>query len=367
MANIIKIKALVALLASGVIFATASPALANTTPVPVPGTQVANASPYMDDLAVKQVKFNGKLIVYDEQIKVDHQSTQGAQWFAVCTNSSYVAGSYHGNHIVGYPDHHCLLQRDSHSPTGWVKRGGGKSGRDCKNIAAPPHVKVPFPVFHGPLVSFSSRAQVTITVHARAHISSTLTLWCGSVSGSATAEDNVQVSYMTYAKLKGAAKMNFFAQFFVAAADSVSGKLHLDCSYTPPPVPTPSSTPTPTPTPTPTVTPPKNHPPHGILYVPVHRYVGSNDKGACVDEVSDLDGDPIKFTFKYVDAFGREVGTMVGGANAVWQQPGGAWCDTWIAPADPTQVTVYVTLDDGHGGVVTYSDNFPVIANQTGN
>jgi hypothetical protein len=110
-----------------------------------------------------------------------------------------------------------------------------------------------------------------------------------------------------------------------------------------------------------------NHPPHGILYVPVHRYVGSNDKGACVDEVSDLDGDPIKFTFKYVDAFGREVGTMVGGANAVWQQPGGAWCDTWIAPADPTQVTVYVTLDDGHGGVVTYSDNFPVIANQTGN
>jgi hypothetical protein len=136
---------------------------------------------------------------------------------------------------------------------------------------------------------------------------------------------------------------------------------------TPTPTPTPSPSPTPTPTPSPTPTPPANHPPSGVLYVPVHRYVGSNDKGACVDNVVDPDGDPIKFTFKYVDAFGNDVGTMVGGPNAVWQQPGGAWCDTWIAPANPTQVTAYVTLDDGRpGGAVTYSDNFPVIANQTG-
>jgi hypothetical protein len=338
----------------------ASSALASTG-VPIPGTVTANANATMTDLAVKRVNEKGSLIVYDEHIKVNRQSAGGSKWFATCTNSSYVVGSYHGSSIVGYPDSHCLLQRDSHSPTGWVKRGGGKTGRDCKNIAAPPNVHVPFPVFHGTIVSYASKALVKIRVHARAAIHTVLDLWCGHFEGSAVAQDDIWVRLTSYIKLKSrSAKMNFFAKFFASAADSVSQNVSLNCSYTPP-----STTPPPTPTPTPTPKP--NHPPSGQLLPPLHIIV-DDTQPVCVDKVSDPDGDQVSLNFVFKDTNGNVVGQKVGD---VWIQPMGARCQNFKAPGTPQQVTVYVTLTDNatargaaSNASVTLSDNIPITPDQ---
>jgi hypothetical protein len=236
----------------------ASSALASSG-VPIPGTVTANANATLTDLALKRVNQSGSLVVYDEQIKVAKRES-GCRWYNHFTNSSYVVGSYHGSHIVGYPDAHGYLCRDSHSPTGYVKRGGGSTGRDCRNIAAPPNKAVPFPVFRGKLVSFASKSEVKIKVHANAAIHTVLDLWCGHFEGSAVAEDNVWIRLTTYVKLKSRnSKMKFFAKFFVKAADKVSQNVSFSCSFTPPPPPPPpppTSTPTPTPSPTPTPTPP---------------------------------------------------------------------------------------------------------------
>jgi hypothetical protein len=236
----------------------ASSALASSG-VPIPGTVTANANATLTDLALKRVNQSGSLVVYDEHIKVAKRES-GCRWYNHFTNSSYVVGSYHGSHIVGYPDAHGYLCRDSHSPTGYVKRGGGSTGRDCRNIAAPPNKAVPFPVFRGKLVSFASKSEVKIKVHANAAIHTVLDLWCGHFEGSAVAEDNVWIRLTTYVKLKSRnSKMKFFAKFFVKAADKVSQNVSFSCSFTPPPPPPPpppTSTPTPTPSPTPTPTPP---------------------------------------------------------------------------------------------------------------
>jgi hypothetical protein len=243
----------------GAISLFVSPALASSG-VPIPGTVTANANATLTDLALKRVNQSGSLVVYDEHIKVAKRKS-GCKWYRHFTNSSYVVGSYHGSHIVGYPDANGYLCRNSHSPTGFVKRGGGATRRDCRNIAAPPNKAVPFPVFRGKLVSFASRSEAKIKVHAKAAIHSVLDLWCGHFEGSAVAEDNIWVRLTTYVKLKSRnSKMKFFAKFFVKAADKVSQNVSLSCSFTPlppaPPPPPPKPTPTPTPSPTPTPTPP---------------------------------------------------------------------------------------------------------------
>jgi hypothetical protein len=106
--------------------------------------------------------------------------------------------------------------------------------------------------------------------------------------------------------------------------------------------------------------PPINHPPTGSLQPPLHIFV-NDTQPVCVDNVSDPDGDPVSLTFTFLDTNGNVVGTKVG---SVWQQPGGAWCQYFKAPSTPQQVSVFVKLDDGHGGTPTLSDNIPVVPDQ---
>jgi hypothetical protein len=118
------------------------------------------------------------------------------------------------------------------------------------------------------------------------------------------------------------------------------------CKKCPPPCPPPP--------------PPINHPPTGSLQPPLHIFV-NDTQPVCVDNVSDPDGDPVSLTFTFLDTNGNVVGTKVG---SVWQQPGGAWCQYFKAPSTPQQVSVFVKLDDGHGGTPTLSDNIPVVPDQ---
>ncbi|MBI5906964.1 hypothetical protein HY857_02815 [Candidatus Saccharibacteria bacterium] len=124
-----------------------------------------------------------------------------------------------------------------------------------------------------------------------------------------------------------------------------------NCSSTtvvvPPPAP-PVVTPPPPP-------PPVNHKPTGEIAAPKHLYVNSRDGKVCVDNVSDPDGDQVSVTFSV------SAGSTYG---SVFTQPGGAICQSIQAPSDPQQDTATAVLDDGRGGTVTLSDNFPVISDQ---
>jgi hypothetical protein len=93
---------------------------------------------------------------------------------------------------------------------------------------------------------------------------------------------------------------------------------------------------------------------------PKHIFV-NDTQPVCVDNMSDPDGDSVFLTFTFLDTNGNAVGTKIG---SVWQQPGGAWCQNFKAPDTPQQVSVFVKLDDGHGGTPTLSDNIPVVPDQ---
>jgi hypothetical protein len=212
---------LIALLGLIVAFTVAKPAHADG------GT----ASSSVTAVAFKQVVLKG-LVVADEHIKVDHKSpTMGAKWFKTCMNSSTVLGQYHGGHIVQYVDHHCLLQRDSHSPTGWVKRGGGKTGRDCRNIAAPPPIKMPYPkVKH--FVSVESFDKLLVNVHVTAKAHAEVHASCGSASGNGVSSDWIKISYSAYAKARSneTLRERLAATIIVRAKDKAVANANVSCT-----------------------------------------------------------------------------------------------------------------------------------------
>jgi len=212
--------------------------------VPIPGVQTAHASATMTALAVKHVNVRNQLVVFDEHIKVQKHEAS-CQRFSTFQNSSNVLGSYNGSRRVTYIDHNGYLCRDKNSPTGWVKRGGGKTGRDCKNIAAPMNVKMPYPIFRGVILSYSTRNSAMIMVQAKASIHTVLDLWCGHLENNSVATDTIRISYGTFVKLKGNARMNYYARFFANAVDKVAEKASLTCSYTPPGTPPPPPPPAP--------------------------------------------------------------------------------------------------------------------------
>jgi hypothetical protein len=183
---------------------------------------------------------------------------------------------------------------------------------------------------------------------------------CGSAYG--RAEVNQWFKFSDLVKANGAAAAALYAQLLDSAMAQASARV--DCSgtttvtviTTPPP---PNQPPTPQPPPN-QPPPPTNHPPTGQLMPPKHIFV-NDTQPVCVDNMSDPDGDSVFLTFTFLDTNGNAVGTKIG---SVWQQPGGAWCQNFKAPDTPQQVSVFVKLDDGHGGTPTLSDNIPVVPDQ---
>jgi hypothetical protein len=82
--------------------------------------------------------------------------------------------------------------------------------------------------------------------------------------------------------------------------------------------------------------------------MPPKHIIVNDTQPVCVDKVSPIRTvTQVSLNFTFKDTNGNVVGTKIG---SVWQQPGGAWCQNFKAPDTPQQVSVFVKLDDGHGG-----------------
>jgi hypothetical protein len=224
------------------------------TGIPIPGKISATSKDYVTSIAVKQIKTKSWIGIEEHLKKIKIAPSQCA-WYAKFYNSDYVLGET--SHMPQmYIDHHGYLCRDSASPSGYVKRGGGATGRDCWNISAPTRAQMPHYKFVAPPAEEISNAskgsiKVVVTAHARAEVQ----LWCGEAAGSGVASDKVKVNFAAFERANSTqAKLSLFLTVTVEAADSANAKASVSCKYTPSPTPAPTPTPSPTPAPTPTPT-----------------------------------------------------------------------------------------------------------------
>lgn len=224
------ILAFVAIMAA---LAFAQPATAQQQ-VPIPGTMTGESSSFAVGIAAKQVKVKGSWIGIAEKIKTTKKkSPEVCRWFNKFYNSNYVLG-YKGK-IRYYLDNHGYLCKEPRSPSGWVKRGGGHTGLDCRNIAypkKPPHKKI----YKRPAAEFMSATSALVKVYVTATAQASVHLWCGDASALGSASDIVTVRYSAYFKVKStAAKVKLYLSIAIKASDVAVANAKVKCSYTPPP------------------------------------------------------------------------------------------------------------------------------------
>ena len=272
--------------------------VASAAEQPIPGTVTATSKAFVSGFAAKNIS---GVVVQDTRMKLQKGGRKSCQRFKRFRNSStVVGGTYKGSRRVSYWDTNGLLCRDKNSPTGWVKRGGGATGRDCRNVAAPPKVKMPYPMVKS-VVDISALIKVKVSAKVNVQVR----LWCGWSGASGRVQDTIRVRAREFVQARGAtAQIRLFTKFLVKASDKLKGDVKLTCSYTPPP---PSPTPPPTPSPScppgaplpypqcyPTP-PPKQPPSITITSIPHLMAPNSEGKGAengyVYMETADPDGD----------------------------------------------------------------------------
>jgi hypothetical protein len=113
---------------------------------------------------------------------------------------------------------------------------------------------------------------------------------------------------------------------------------------------------------------PPNAPPSGVLKVAQHMFVnGVDPNAACVDNITDPNGDAVSVSFRFTDVNGNDVGQKIGSPS----MNGTAICQNYKAPGTPMQITVFATLTDNGSArgaasnlSTTYQQNFPVVPDQ---
>jgi hypothetical protein len=224
--------------------------------VPIPGTMTATSQGYVTSLAFKVVKTKGWIGVV-ENIRVQKVPKSSCRRFKKFKNSNDVLG-YHGK-FRWYWDRNGYLCRDKFSPTGWVKRGGGHTGLDCRNIAAPPNVQMPMPHAKPPTKEVTSQ-NVTIRARVTANVTAFVKLWCGWASATGNAVDKIRIRAKTLIQTRGAKRVKLAMNIVMTAFDKAKNRVKVSCSFTPPPQQPPTPKPTPTPSPTP-------QPPHHFVNI----------------------------------------------------------------------------------------------------
>lgn len=214
---------------------TAFTASASANPgIPIPGTMTATSEKFDTGIATKDLTVKTWVGV-QEHIQIQKVPKSKCHTFSTFWNSNYLLGET--NKVPHeYKDHNGYLCRDKHSPTGWVKRGGGHTGRDCGNIAQPIKEEPMFQVLPPPSLELKHNSALTVSVEVTANAEASVELWCGTAHGSGAAKDVVQVNYLSYIKAASSeAKLNLFLNVALQAADKAESAAKLSCSYTPPP------------------------------------------------------------------------------------------------------------------------------------
>lgn len=226
-----KVKKMVAAVAFMVIV-TASLGVASASASTTPESGYSHSK--VTSVAFKVVKQKGWIGV-QEHIRIQKVPKSQCEWFDTFYNSNYLLGQTNHKPQM-YIDHHGYLCRDKFSPTGWVKRGGGHTGSDCGNIAAPPSVK-PMPVRKPPVLEVNSASEITVKVKIKVKAAASIALPCGTATGSGFAYDLIEVKYSTYIKSKHSQslRLKLAAKVIAKAKDRAEATAEVKCGASPPP------------------------------------------------------------------------------------------------------------------------------------
>ena len=179
-----------------------------------------NASAF--DVASKKI-----IIGESEHIKIDQKTASqcietkpGQPWTNSVTLPS--GGTYYYTETTP-----AKLCHDKYSPTGWVKRGGGESGLDCKNAAKP----IVMPKAHENVEVINvNKLNTRFTLVARVALNGSVECPGVQSSGSAFAEVRQKFNLRNYLRMKGNGQVNI--DFKLADRAKVKAGLSLNCTST---------------------------------------------------------------------------------------------------------------------------------------
>jgi hypothetical protein len=307
-------------------------------PAPVVTVVTHSASSSMSDAINKKVIFGE-----DEHLSIKHVNPATCRKFKTFKNSM---DTIHGR--VWFIDHNGTLCRTPDTSSGWIKRGGGKSGRDCRNEAAPMNVPTP-PLVKARIINVTN-FNMKINVHALAYAKVNANCPNSAAEGIARAEVVQAIRLRRFLKMSGAAKSHF--GFTLVDKASAKASASAQCSET--------TTTTTTPTPPPPVTPPppkQNRPPQVmILNKPAHD-IDTDQIQICAVK-SDADND------KLFDTWTAQIGNV---SSEFMPDPTNApdkVCVEYTPPDVPAgtqeEETVKISVSDG---LASASDqaSFPVV------
>lgn len=253
--------------------ATDVPASENTTTMVVRNAQVK-----VSDVASKKV-----IVGEDVRIKVDKKNANNCVWTKpgqTWTNSVRLANGK----LYYYPEStKAKICKDVYSPTGWVKKAGGKTGRNCGN----PAKLTPMPEKPNVKVINVRDLDTSFVLRALAIAKGSVECPGASVSGYARAEAKQRFNLRSFLKMKGQAQVHTGMKIYDKAYASAELKLHCDSTTTTttttPKPPTPPTPPIKTKDGTQTPTPPVEAPGPNPAPSPNEPYPGGYK---CYDETN---------------------------------------------------------------------------------
>lgn len=303
-----------------------------TVPPPVVTVVTHGASASMNSVVNKKVIF-----AEDEHLSIKHVNPATCRTFKTFKNS---ADTIHGR--VWFIDHNGVLCRTPDTSTGWIKRGGGASGRDCRNAAAPMNVPTP-PLTKARIINVTN-FKMKVNVHALAYEKVNANCPNSSAEGIARAEVTQAIRLRRFLKMSGSAKAHFGFSLIDKAVAKVSAQAQ--CTET-----TSNQTP-----PSPQQ-PPQNRPPQVmILNKPAHD-IDTDQIQICAVE-SDADGDQL------FDTWTAQIGNVSSEYKPDPINAPDKVCVEYTPPDVPTgaqeEETVTINVSDG---LATAQDqaSFPVV------
>lgn len=262
---------------------SADAARADIVPAPVTEVTIQHADVSTSDIATKQIT-----ILADEHISEKGIKQANCREFSTFQNSGESANGQR----FWFKDHNGRLCRDSASPSGWVKVGGGMTGRNCGNEAAPEKPMGPKAVGTVLMVP-KFNMMVTLTAHSSAPAAES----CGTATAEATATQKMNLGLFLRSNSAGKAKIE-------AKLDdklTTSAHSHIDCTTT--------TTTTPNTPPTPPVVPPTPPTPPTVELPPSIVMENMPTEGGFIDDTQQFcaeatanpvsDGVTVFFSDKY--------------------------------------------------------------------
>ena len=202
------------------------------------GATIAKSKASAKDVA------SGKITVLaDNPVKgsVDIKSPKCFTTKGPWTNSFKTAGGKTMWYMEKVPGRLCPSKA---SPTGWVKVGGGKTGRNCKNPAKVG--KAPGRVVKGQVIFIKSFVNAKVNLDARATVSVTCEVISGNArakaTANATARARVTISLRAFITSKG--KAAYDVSISAVASANAKAAANAECTVVPPPPTVPGTPPT---------------------------------------------------------------------------------------------------------------------------